>query len=79
MTPEQRQRQKMMVFAGMGFELVVLVVGAAYLGAMIDEAQGWSGTAMTSLILIGLVGWLVHIVVLAQALDRQEGRGQQDE
>ncbi len=64
----------MLVFAGMGFELVVLVTGSAYIGSLVDSHMDWSGIATTSLILIVLVGWLIHIVVLAQSIDKQESQ-----
>lgn len=53
-----------MIFMGMGFELVGLVIGCIYLGSVIDERFQWRGYATVGLIVISMVGWIVHLIVL---------------
>lgn len=53
-----------MIFMGLGFELVGLVLGCIYIGGVIDEHMGWGGYASVSLILISTIGWLVHLIII---------------
>ena len=57
------------VFAGMGFELVGLMLGSVYLGQAIDKHMGWSGISLAALMMLSLVGWIAHIMIL---LNREE-------
>ena len=52
------------VFVGLGLEAVLLVVGAIFLGQKIDEAMGWQGLATVGLLVLGLMGWFVHLLRL---------------
>lgn len=63
---------KSMVFMGMGFELVVLILGAAYLGKFIDDKLGWAGYATASLILLFLLSWFWHLMVLLKKVNEAE-------
>jgi len=52
------------VFAGMGFELVGLMLASVYVGQAIDKKMGWSGYSMAGLMMLSLLAWIVHIVIL---------------
>ena len=55
---------KGLVFVGMGFELLGLVIGALYLGQIIDKYMGWSGYAVAGLLIVVMISWVLHLVVL---------------
>jgi hypothetical protein len=65
-----------MVFVGMGFELVACILGAMYVGGLIDKYFAWPGIATISLIVLFFIGWVVHIVVLLKRFtDDSESSG----
>lgn len=65
-----------MVFVGMGFEIVAAILGAIYVGGLIDHQFGWNGMATISLIILFFIGWVVHIVVLLKRFtDDSESNG----
>ncbi|MCB0369084.1 MAG: hypothetical protein KDD45_06430 [Bdellovibrionales bacterium] len=59
---------KYILFIGIGFELVGLIVGAIYLASFLEEKYGNKGTISAGLILIALVAWFVHIYYLLRKL-----------
>ena len=67
-----------MVFMGMGFELVILVLGAAYLGKYIDEYFGTAGYWTAGLIVCFMISWFYHLIVLIRKIngdDTPDGNG----
>jgi hypothetical protein len=60
---------KSMVFMGMGFELVVLVLGAAYLGKYIDGYFGTAGYYTAGLIVLFMISWFYHLIVLIKKVN----------
>lgn len=65
---------KSMVFMGMGFELVILILGAAYLGRYVDEKLGWGGYATMGFIVLCMVSWFYHLVVLLKRVNDYEDK-----
>lgn len=61
-----------LVFVGIGAELIGIEIAAVYVGMSIDKKMGWEGYALTGLLLIGLVGWLLHVIKMLQRFDQQE-------
>jgi len=55
---------KGLVFMGMGFELLGLVLGGYYLGQAIDNEFGWPGYGVAALVICGLIGWMIHLIFL---------------
>lgn len=55
-----------LVFAGLGFELFAVIVGAIILGPAVDKYMDWDGTGF--LVIGGLlfVGWVTHFIYLIQ-------------
>lgn len=53
---------KAMVFAGMGFELFAIVLGALLIGPIIDEYYDIKPVGTLVLLLLCVVGWLIHFV-----------------
>ncbi len=60
------KNSKAMVFAGMGFELFAIVLGALLIGPVIDQYLGTENIATLVLLLICIIGWLVHFIHLVQ-------------
>lgn len=60
---------KGMVFIGVGFELVVVVMAGVYLGGAVDKWMGTNGIATMVLMLLMLAGWFVHLFVLLKKFD----------
>jgi len=63
------KNNKMLIFVGMGFELVGIILACIYLGKAIDDHYGTKGIGLALLPMIGLVGWIVQIVSLTKGLD----------
>jgi F0F1-type ATP synthase assembly protein I len=60
---------KGMVFIGVGFELVAVVLAGIYVGQAIDKWFGSNGIATMLLMLLMLAGWFVHLFVLLKKFD----------
>jgi hypothetical protein len=56
--------KKGLVFLGMGFELLGLILGGLYIGGAIDTHMGWPGYGVAGLVVICMVSWMIHLVVL---------------
>jgi len=57
------------VFVGIGFELVSMCVGGFFIGQWIDREMGWRVAATTTLTLMLLVGWFIHLIVLLKRFE----------
>lgn len=66
-------------FMGIGIELVVLVVAAAYLGKFIDDRFQSPGYWTAGLILVFLVSWFYHLVILLRRLNREDETSERNE
>lgn len=58
-------------FIAMGFELVGLILASLYLGQWLDERYSVSPWATLGLVVIGVMGWMIHIFLLIKQIDRQ--------
>jgi hypothetical protein len=54
---------------GMGFELVVLLMGGVFLGQQIDKYMGWAGYSTIVLILSLLASWFYHLLFLLKKME----------
>jgi hypothetical protein len=52
------------VFTAIGFELVGIMLTCLYLGQEIDKKYGLNGIGIAGLSMLGLAGWLTHLVIL---------------
>ena len=59
-----------LIFMGMGFELVGIVLASHYLGSMLDIRFSLGGLGIAGALLLGLVGWVMHIVYLLMRMQR---------
>lgn len=69
---------KLIVFVGMGFELVGIILACIYLGKAMDENWGTRGMGLALVPMVGLVGWIVQIVMLTKRFDKAEPDSDQD-
>ena len=69
-------KQKAMVFAGLGFELFAIVLGALLIGAAIDEQLDSKPVGTLALLIMCIIGWLIHFIHLVKnyAKDMNENR-----
>ncbi len=56
----------------MGFELVGVILTTVYLGKLIDENYGTKGLGIAGLPMLGLAGWIAHIVILSKSVEKAE-------
>ncbi len=74
-------KSRYLIFAGMGVELIGIILACLYVGQMIDEKYQTKGLALAGLPMLGLAGWIYHIVLLTKQLDRvaAEKSGKKDD
>ena len=70
---------KYLVFMGMGFELIGIILSSLYLGQIIDEHFGLSGLSMVGLSMAGLAGWIYHLVLLVNRVEANDPSVAKDE
>ncbi|MGE0763222.1 MAG: AtpZ/AtpI family protein [Bdellovibrionales bacterium] len=58
------------VFAGIGFEIVGLILGAVWLGGYLDRKFGLQGIFTLILILLAATGWMLHVFFLLRRLNQ---------
>jgi F0F1-type ATP synthase assembly protein I len=65
-------KDKAIVFFGIGFELIGMMVGGFFLGVEIDKYMGWNGYAVIGLVLTLLLAWFIHLIYLLQRFEKSE-------
>lgn len=53
-----------MVFVGMGFELLGLILGGLFIGTIIDKEMDWPGYGLATCVVAGLISWMYHLVYM---------------
>ena len=53
-----------LVFIVLGAEAVIILLGCIFLGQKVDEALNTQGKALIFMVILGLIGWFVHLAVL---------------
>lgn len=66
------QHHRGLVFTGIGFELVGLVIGAVTLGGVLDEKFDLKGIGTAGLIILCFIGWFCHLIVLLKGYMKHE-------
>lgn len=62
---------KWMVFVGVGFEAVGVVLASIWLGELLDATFQMKGLFTILLSFVGLGGWFAHIIFLLKRLNKQ--------
>ena len=61
-----------LIFAGIGFELLGLVLAALYIGQAVDKQMNWPGYGVAGFVVLGLVSWLSHLVFLLKKFMKED-------
>jgi F0F1-type ATP synthase assembly protein I len=64
-------KNKYIVFAGMGFELIGIIIATLILGQWLDEKFNLKGLSMIGFSMAGLSGWIYHIILLAKKMEEK--------
>jgi hypothetical protein len=64
-----------MVFIGMGVEAVGAVLVCMWIGNKLGEHFGWGVLGPAAGAFIGLIGWVIHLLMVAKALAKKEDSG----
>lgn len=67
--------RKAAVLISMGFEIVGIVLAAVWIGGWIDERYNWGGLGLVAAIVLGFVGWLLHVILILRTLEQSEDSG----
>ena len=67
-----KKQHKGLVFAGLGMEVIGLMVGSVILGTEIDKHFGWKGYSVFFLLLTSFSVWVFHVIVLAKRMMNDE-------
>jgi F0F1-type ATP synthase assembly protein I len=62
-------KNKYIVFAAMGFELVGVMLGCLYIGQLIDQKWNLKGLGIIGFSILGLAGWIIHIVQMSKQIE----------
>lgn len=62
-------KDKAIVFFGIGFELIGMMVGGFLLGLELDKYFGWKYSVPVLVILL-LIAWFVHLIYLLQKFEK---------
>ena len=60
-----------LIFTGIGFELVGIMLACMSLGSYLDKSMGWRGLGTALLMFAGLLGWMVHLVILMKRFNKE--------
>lgn len=64
-------KNKGLIFAGMGFEAVGVVLAAIWLGEWLDQSFQAKGLFTILLSFIGLGGWFAHILFMLKQMNKK--------
>lgn len=63
---------KQMVFAGLGIELIGLILASVWLGKELDNHFKTQGIIFVGLLIFVMVGWFVRLLFLLKKLNKDE-------
>jgi F0F1-type ATP synthase assembly protein I len=63
---------KQLVFAGLGVELVSLILASVWLGPKLDDYFETKGVFLVIMLIMVLVGWFVRLFFLLKKLNASE-------
>lgn len=61
---------KYIIFAGIGFELIGLIIGSVFFGEYLETKWSTRGLWVAGLILLSLVGWMIHLIYMLKSVKR---------
>ncbi len=57
---------KGLVFAGLGMEIIGMMIGSVIVGREVDKLTGWPGYSVIFLVLASFGVWVWHIIAIAK-------------
>jgi len=69
---DSKLKTKLLAAAGLGMELVGMVMVMFYAGRYIDRKFELPGYGVTIGGMLALVMWLTHVVIIVQGLDKED-------
>jgi len=63
-----------LVFVGMGFELLGLILSALYLGKYLDDYYKLNGLCIALFSFMALIIWVFHLVILTRQFQKNDDR-----
>lgn len=68
MTPDNSgNKGKGLVFAGLGMEIIGMMIGSVIVGQEIDKLMGWNGYYSVIVLMLASFGvWVWHIIAIAR-------------
>ncbi len=62
----QSKKDPYLIFIGMGFELVALILSSLWLGEKLDNYYKAHGVIAMGLMILSLVGWFVRLIYMVK-------------
>ncbi len=69
---EPKGNGKYLIFVGLGFELVGLMLACLYIGQWVDQKFGTKGLGLAGFSILALVGWLIHLLQLLKQVEKED-------
>jgi MFS-type transporter involved in bile tolerance (Atg22 family) len=66
------KKNRMAAFAGIGFEIVGLMVGAVLIGQYLDERFNAKGMITAGFVILALTGWLIHVIYMLKSFSGED-------
>lgn len=66
------KKNKYLIFASIGFELVALIVFFIYLGDYLVDKQGWSQSTKAFGIVLAFAIWIISLFVKLKSLEKSK-------
>ncbi|MBC7458442.1 MAG: hypothetical protein H7235_09200 [Bdellovibrionaceae bacterium] len=66
------KKNKYLIFASIGFELVALIVFFIYLGEYLVDKQGWPQSTKAFGIVLAFALWITSLVVKLKSLEKSK-------
>lgn len=63
---EGNKTGKGLVFAGLGMEIIGMMIGSVFIGQEIDKLVGWPGYSVIVLVLASFGVWVWHIIAISK-------------
>lgn len=63
------------LLVALAFECVGVVTALVLIGRYFDSKYGWSGMGAAAGAIIGVIGWVTHLIVVLRQLAKEEESG----
>lgn len=65
---------KYMLFIGVGFELIGLIVVSVVIAGWLEQKIPSKGLITAGLVILSLIGWFIHIIILLKRVPKDNGK-----